>query len=264
MKGIVLLRRLLLGFFALTEFIALVCFLTPLSFPSFLLPLSTVAMLGVALLHASQRYGWPRAALFWALTTLLTMLLEAVGVYTGWIYGPYHYTTKLGPRFLGLVPYLIPAAWFMALYPATVVAERALPRPWPSRRQRWVLPLLAGMTMTAWDLVMDPMMTAYRHWVWEAKGAYFGIPLHNFVGWWLTTVLVVGSFLALGRPPVPHSHPDDREAVLAYGLIGLGNVIHAAALGLPGPALVGLFAIAPWVWLGWWGLRGEEEATTSA
>ena len=261
MKGITLIRRLLLGLFALAEIAALIGFLTPWTVPGFLLPLSTLTMLGVALLHAGARYGWPRAVLFWGLTTLLTLLLEAVGVATGWIYGPYHYTSRLGPRFLGLVPYLIPAAWFMALYPATVVAEGALPRHWPSRRQRWLLPLLAGMVMTAWDLVMDPMMVAHQHWIWETPGGYFGIPLHNFAGWWLTTALVVGSFLLLAKPPVPNPHPDDREAVLAYGLIGLGNVLHAAALGLPGPALVGLFAITPWVWLGWWGLQRPTPRT---
>lgn len=247
------LRRGLLMLFALNQVIALVSFLTPLPFPTFLLPASTLIMLGVALLHAAARYGWRRALLFWVLTTAITLLLEALGVSTGWVYGPYHYTERLGPRFLGLVPYIIPAAWFMALYPATVVAERALPLRRPMRTPRWALPLLAGMTMTAWDLVMDPMMVAHQHWVWEVPGAYFGVPIHNFVGWWVTTVLVVSSFLVLGRPQVPQPHPDDREAVIAYGLISLGNVLQALALGLPGPALVGFFATAPWVWIGWWG-----------
>ncbi len=253
-------RHALLLFFAGTQLLALVSLLTPLPFPQKLLSLSTLAMLAVALLHAEVRYGRRRAWLFWALTAGLTLLLETLGVATGWVYGAYHYTDKLGPRFLGLVPYLIPAAWFMALYPATVIAERALPRHWSPRWQRWALPFLAGMVMTAWDLVMDPLMTSAQHWVWEQPGAYFGIPLHNFLGWWGTTALVVAAFLLLGKVEVPHAHPSDREAVLAYGLIGLGNVLHTWALGLSGPALVGLFAIAPWVWLGWWGLQGEEEA----
>jgi uncharacterized membrane protein len=39
----------------------------------------------------------------------------------------YHYTALLGPKFLGLVPYLIPAAWFMMNYPSFVIAERLIP-----------------------------------------------------------------------------------------------------------------------------------------
>ncbi|NTW35817.1 MAG: carotenoid biosynthesis protein, partial [Syntrophobacteraceae bacterium] len=41
--------------------------------------------------------------------------------------------------------------------------------------------------MTAWDVMMDPMMVRGQHRVWEADSAYFGIPLQNFWGWWLTT-----------------------------------------------------------------------------
>jgi uncharacterized membrane protein len=39
------------------------------------------------------------------------------------------------------------------------------------------------LAMTAWDVVMDPIIVTSDHWVWAAQGAYYGIPLQNFCGW---------------------------------------------------------------------------------
>ena len=68
-----------------------------------------------------------RALRLLALVFVVSLLFESVGVATGWVYGPYHYTDKLGPKFLGLVPYLIPVAWFMMSYPSFVIADRLVP-----------------------------------------------------------------------------------------------------------------------------------------
>ena len=45
--------------------------------------------------------------------------------------------------------------------------------------------------MTAWDLVMDPAMSAAgANWVWENGRAYYGVPRRNYLGWLVTTFLV--------------------------------------------------------------------------
>ena len=37
-----------------------------------------------------------------------------------------------------------------------------------------------------WDLGMDPMSsTVQQVWVWHHGGGYFGVPLSNFLGWYL-------------------------------------------------------------------------------
>ncbi|PIZ25795.1 MAG: carotenoid biosynthesis protein, partial [Chloroflexi bacterium CG_4_10_14_0_8_um_filter_57_5] len=45
-----------------------------------------------ALVHACQREGWERALRLLALVFGVSLLFESVGVATGLIYGPYHYT----------------------------------------------------------------------------------------------------------------------------------------------------------------------------
>ena len=215
-------------------------------------------VVGVAfgLAHAASSLGWRRAGLFFGLSVAISLLFECVGVATGWIYGPYYYTQRLGPLFLGLVPSMIPFSWFMMAYPAYVIAERLAPAHW---RARWLgVAALGGLAMVAWDLVMDPLMVLRGHWVWQTPGAYFGIPLQNYWGWWLTTFVILVAYQALaGRissepiQSVQLSTSFARLAVLSYALTGLGNVADAWLAGLPGPALVGGAALLVFTCLGW-------------
>ena len=218
-----------------------------------LTPLTTLISFVFALLHGSQRLGWTRTLQLLGLTTGISLLFECVGVATGWVYGPYHYTDKLGPMFLGLVPYLIPVAWFMMTYPSYLIASRLL------SRSGWLAVAAGGaLAMTAWDLAMDPMMVAGGHWVWEVEGAYFGVPLQNYWGWWLTTFVTFALFglLERSRREMTTDLRFDRLAVLSYAFTGLSSVLVVGRIGLGGAALAGLFAMLPWIILGWQERRG--------
>ena len=216
-------------------------------------PLVTLIGFTFALLHAGQREGWGRALRLLALVFVVSLLFESVGVATGWVYGPYHYTDQLGPKFLGLVPYLISLAWFMMSYPSFVIADWLVPTGGnPSRARRWLRLLsvaaVGGLVMTAWDLVMDPIMVASGHWVWDVKGAYFGIPLQNFWGWWLTVFTTFAIYLWIaGKTARPAQANFDRLALASYLITTFGIVLGALLGGTGDLALIGLFAMLPWV-----------------
>jgi uncharacterized membrane protein len=215
-------------------------------------PLITLAGFAFALAHAGQREGWQGALRLLALVFGVSLLFESVGVATGWVYGPYHYTNKLGPLFLGLVPYLIPVAWFMMSYPSLVIAEWLV----PSNGKRWQRLLsvaaVGGLVMTAWDLVMDPIMVRGGHWVWDTNGIYFGIPLQNYWGWWLTVFVTFILYMWLsGKGRDLPAAGFDRLAVLSYLVTALGIVIVALVTGLGDLALIGFFAMMPWFVAGW-------------
>ena len=221
-----------------------------IQFQPILTPTITFLAFTFALLHGSQRMGWGRTLLLLALTFGVSLLFESVGVATGLVYGPYHYTDKLGTKFLGLVPLLIPVAWFMMTYPSYVIAERLVPA-LKNNWARWLLvAALGAVVMTAWDLAMDPMMVAGGHWVWEVPGAYFGVPLQNYWGWWLTTFVTFLLFLGLSRIAPTHPSPGrsfERLAIWSYAITGLSSIIVDFQFNLGGPALVGIFAMLPWV-----------------
>jgi putative membrane protein len=221
--------------------------------PVILFPLATFLPFTFAVLHAGKRLCWKGMAAMLGISFLVSLLFESVGVATGWVYGPYHYTDMLGPKLLGLVPLFVPLGWFLMSYPAFIIADWIAPTGGPRVKRALVVAALAALAMTAWDLVMDPARVHTGMWVWEAKGPYFGIPLQNFLGWWLTTFAALALFQLLARyaPPARRDAPFDRLAVISYGLIALAEVISAWVLGLGGPALAGFFATLPWFLWGW-------------
>ena len=75
-----------------------------------------------SLFHALYLLGWRHALAFIAVCLVVSWGFEQAGVATGLIYGDYHYTDVLGPK-LGRVPLIIPAAWFMMMYPSHVMAN---------------------------------------------------------------------------------------------------------------------------------------------
>jgi uncharacterized membrane protein len=229
-----------------------------LPFIPFFTPLLTLLATIFALLHGSQKMGWKVVLILLGLTIGVSLLFESVGVATGLVYGKYHYTDQLGIKFLGLVPIIIPAAWFMMMYPAYVIASRLVPASWKPWQWRLGVAALGGIIMTAWDLAMDPLMVSGGHWVWDQPGAYFGVPLQNYWGWWLTTFVIFLLFLLISKESQSQASAErqfDQLAVFSYLVTGSTTVATALFLALGGPGLVGLFAMGPWVLIGWERLR---------
>ncbi|MGA9397811.1 MAG: carotenoid biosynthesis protein [Anaerolineaceae bacterium] len=228
--------------------------------PATIIPLTGFAF---AFFHAVQREGREGALRLLALVFGVSLLFESVGVATGWIYGPYHYTDKLGPMFLGLVPYLIPITWFMMSYLSFVIAEWLVPSgvnfPGAERRGRILaVAAVGGLVMTSWDLIMDPIMVAGGNWVWETDGAYFGIPLQNFVGWWLTFFTGYALYLLVrGKAGKAPEAGFDRLALLGYLATALMSVTGMLIDGAGNLALIGFFAMMPWAIMGWMKLSAK-------
>ncbi len=251
------LYSLLMGYFVIRPLLGL-------PFVPILLSSTTLIFFAFSLGHAMWSLGGWQTLLFLGLTFSVSLLFESVGVLTGWVYGPYHYTDRLGVKVFGLVPLLIPIAWFMMIYPSYVLVERlaGADRGSGLGRTAW-LAGLSALAMTAWDLVMDPIMVATGHWVWEVEGAYFGIPIRNYGGWLVTTftIYLLYRLIAARRAPRPwgaSSHRFQSLPLLAYAVTCLGNAAVALEMGCSGPALVGFFGMGTFALLGLgaalWGL----------
>ncbi|MGE5223581.1 MAG: carotenoid biosynthesis protein, partial [Omnitrophica WOR_2 bacterium] len=244
----------LLWIYALLTAFTILLALLNIHIPTFVTPILTLLAFLYALLHGSQRFGWKRALLLLGLTFGISLFFESVGVATGLIYGKYHYTDLLGVKFLGLVPWLIPVAWFMMSYPSYIIASRLVPAVWKIWQQRLSVAALGAVIMTAWDLALDPMMVGGGYWVWEVPGVYFGIPLQNYWGWWLTIFIIffmftwISNTYPLSQKPAGDDY--DHGAIASYAISGLGSICFVWISGSGGPALAGLFAMLPWVVMG--------------
>ena len=89
---------------------------------------------------------------------------------------------------------------------------------------------LVRLIMVAWDLANDPVWANInRLWVWQHSGAYLGVPVTNFLGWYLVVYLIYQSFAIYlrGHTPVANPLPSGywHWAVIFYALSAAGTLL---------------------------------------
>lgn len=186
----------------------------------------------IALLHFASWTRWRTALLGLAVMYSIAYVSEFLGTHTGLVFGSYFYSkTAIGPL-LWEVPILLPLAYFSMGYGAYLVARIILGN--VSRRlgggELVVTSLLAAFTMTAIDLVSDPIAaTVLGKWTWEDGGPFYGVPTWNFYGWLGTTFaffVVVSLLLNREREVELLRRPRPRafyaQAIVLYATYPLG------------------------------------------
>lgn len=172
--------------------------------------------------------GWGRTSFFFVAACALSLGMELLGTGTGWPFGAYEYTSGLGFKVLGRVPFSIPLSWFYMGLTSYLLAYVMLERVAP-RAPAWAAVALGTWLLTAWDLVLDPAMAhealSIRFWVWHETGPYMGMPLINFAGWAMTGAL----FMGLSRLAWRTAPPADTPVQFPFFVYGI-NMVFAVAL----------------------------------
>lgn len=210
--------------------------------PVFLGPVSTLFVWAFAILHAWRALGWRRALTFFVIAFVVGLALEAIGVATGWVYGGYHYSERLGFMLFG-VPVLVPLAWFMVIYLADCLRQKLI----GDRSLLWNS-VIGAVAATAWDVVADPQMARTGLWIWDRGGDFFGVPIQNFVGWWITSFIVLILYHTVARtlPPQPisdHSPSFAMLPIIAYSGLSLSFIIGYAGQGEGAMAVITFFSM---------------------
>ncbi len=221
---------------------------------------SIVLFFASSVSHALLTRGRAWTAGFLAVTVGGGLLVETVGVHTGWPFGRYAYGSALGTRLYG-VPVVVPMVWAMMTYPAYVLARR-------HHRGRARTVVLAALVLAAWDLFIDPQMVTAGYWRWLGGGpALNRIPLTNTAGWVAVAIAMTAALTALPDRAGSTARDDraplalllwayvsstlanltffDRPGVAVAGGIAMGAALVAAArdeapdgtdgTGIPGP-----------------------------
>jgi len=137
------------------------------------------------------------AALFaFVAVYVVSLASELLGTALGIPFGPYSYTSLLGPKWFDLVPLLIPLSWFTMSWACWVIARQ--------RAAGAAAILLSTALLMAWDLLLDPAMSKVTsYWVWGESGSYYGMPWSNLFGWGVTGLVL---FIILNKiAPQPKS-----------------------------------------------------------
>lgn len=174
--------------------------------------------------YALSRYG-ARAWLLFAVSFGFGLGVEWLGYTTGVPFGSYRYTAP-GPQLLG-VPLLVPLGWFAF----SLIALSLAP---PGKKL-----VLAPLALIAWDIGLDPLMVSQGFWVFES-GAYYGVPLSNFLGWGVSGVVLTLLLLRL-EPRLAQDTSSDMRAVfwVQTFLFSVGLLV----FGLPWAALATCLAM---------------------
>jgi uncharacterized membrane protein len=185
-----------------------------------------------ALIHGAMIYRIRGILIFFAICFIAGNIFENLGVRTGFPFGRYYFTDLMGPK-LSVVPIMLGLAYLGMAYLSWTLACLILGDMQSLGRFRIVtLPVMASFIMVAWDLSMDPVWSTISHaWVWVRGGAYFGVPVSNFIGWFLT-IYVIFQLFALylrHRSPAMNRLPAHywRPAVIFYGVSAAGNILLA-------------------------------------
>lgn len=158
-------------------------------------------------------------------------VFENVGVRTGFPFGHYYFTDLMGPKIFA-VPIMLGLAYVGMAYLSWTLARLILgDLRAPLAGSRIVtLPLVAAFIMVAWDFSMDPVWaTVLRAWVFPGGGAYFGVPISNFAGWYLTVYVIYqlfGLYLRSHASSFASLPPGYwRQPVLFYAVSAAGNLL---------------------------------------
>ena len=236
-----------------------------------------LSMLAILIWHSVVVKGVRQTVAFFLLSWAISWFCEFIGHNYGWFFGEYHYTGTLGPR-IGGVPILIIVTWSVLMYSAFMLIDWLIGMKGEKRVRSWwgkglwaVLIAAASATLVcAWDLMVDPFATSRvwmdaankaPWWYWIRGGPYLrelpglmgrdGVPIGNFVGWWLAPFFVVLIFYLFFQKPdtVPRGLVN-AVPLLTYFYVYFAVVIVVLEMnwfqnGMTQVALIGTFTMMP-------------------
>jgi putative membrane protein len=165
------------------------------------------------LLACVPHVGWRRTLQFTVAGYLIAFSSEWLSINTGFPYGWYFYIDSTRSRELWVagVPFFDSLSYVFLAYCSYATALFILS---PLKAWRWNLAtletrrirlsfsalLLGAMLQTFLDIIIDPVALQGGRWFlgqiygYREQGVHFGVPLSNYAGWLLTSLLLVGAF----------------------------------------------------------------------
>jgi uncharacterized membrane protein len=193
----------------------------------------------IAFAHGAHVYGWSGTLLFLSLCLTVTFATENLSIATGFPFGHYHFEVAAALPHVGAVPVIVGLLYFAMGYFSWMIASLLLDDADAHLNQPFyvvVLPVVAAFVVVQWDVVMDPPnATLYRAWIWHEGGGYFGVPLSNYAGWFLTVWLFYQAFALALHFRLDLVRPRTRSVGLLPILVYLAVALSFALSALTGP-----------------------------
>lgn len=104
-------------------------------------------------------------------------IIEIVGTLTGFPFGDYHYTTRMGPLLFSTLPLAIPFSWYLIVVGGFFCFGQFFPQ-----RTHTQLAFFTACFALFVDWIMEPFAWKIKgYWIW-AEGS---VPIENYIAWFV-------------------------------------------------------------------------------
>jgi uncharacterized membrane protein len=176
------------------------------------------AFFATYLVAAVLHLGWRKTIWFTIVGYLIAFGSEYSSIHNGFPYGWYYYieSTRGKELWVAGVPFFDSLSYVFLAYCSYATALLVLS---PVKGKRWDLVsletgrlrrsfsalLLGSLFQVFLDIVTDPVALQGERWFlgkiygYREVGTHFGIPLSNYLGWWLVSALMIGALQVIDR-----------------------------------------------------------------
>jgi len=230
---------------------------------------SDLPLLLAVLFHGAYLLGKWQIVVYVLVAMVIGYFAEFIGINTFLVFGAYHYNPATSTNMLFGVSLFVPVMYPVLTYAINLFCV-ALSAALLTKRNCWLLALLTGTFAMTKDLVTDPLQsTVAQFWIWNNGGVYFGVPIHNFIGWFCVYGVITLVAVALTwNNTLAEKIKTDKQLLafpialffitVLYGVIsaitvpetfrGLGNV----------SLLIAIFVLIPCILLAWFNVFKRE------
>jgi putative membrane protein len=166
--------------------------------------------------------------------SLFALFIEYTGLVTGWPYGEFVYTGNLGYKIFGILPWTVGLSWAPLVIGSVTMVYSVTNK----KILRIILPVAI---LVIFDLMLDPVAVNLGMWSYLNGGAYYNVPVQNFLGWAFSGL--IGSLICFA---ILNKFPRNKIHNLGYSFfinIVFWSIV-ALGLGLGIPFVFGLLLVA--------------------
>jgi putative membrane protein len=165
-----------------TYLVGIIGFQMEIARPYFIILTPFHLMLTAYLLIINSKEDGYNLGLFVFSSATIGYIVEVIGVKSGFIFGNYNYGSTLGLKILD-VPLMIGVNWFILTFCVGITAMQFI-------KNSALFILASSVSLVGIDFLIEPVAIKLYFWSWS-NGI---IPLHNYFGWFFTSVLILSLF----------------------------------------------------------------------
>ncbi len=162
----------------------------------------------------------------------ILFILEALGAQTGIIYGDFIYHEYIPLQLFG-TPLAMLGIWGFLVYEWYQLFFRQ------KINNALLVIILTAIGIVSFDLVIDPGAAHLGLWYWVEKGPWFGIPISNFIGWFIMSSIGGSLLLYLYKKNIfIINHTEPHAMVVSFISLGFWTSYHFLH-GIPSLGILG-------------------------